>query len=173
METDIPLARGIVDTHLVELRDVFPTLVDFAGSNVSHLVDGDSMFDLLRNPDTVNWRTYIDMELTSCGFNITQTWNAITDGEIKYVYWWYDGYENLFNLTSDPYEQYDLGRKDTALTTKWRDKLIDHFESEGRDNTWVGSDGDLQTTPKCWYKDYLPAWPCYISRPDANTCSTS
>ena len=87
METQIPLKRGIVDTHLVELRDVFPTLADFAGTNVSHLVDGDSMFDLLRNPDTVDWRTYIDMELTSCGFNITQTWNAITDGEIKYVYW--------------------------------------------------------------------------------------
>ena len=39
-----------------------------------------------------------------CGFNVTMNWNALTDGEVKYVRSLYDGHELLFDLMSDPDE---------------------------------------------------------------------
>lgn len=115
----VALARGaILEPPLVtELRDVFHTLIDAAGlaSSVAaqsppfDAADGKSMLCLLRDPSGLRcdyapnpgpWRTFVDLEHSTC-YNITNHWNALTDGRMKYVYKAWSGHEQLFNLTSD------------------------------------------------------------------------
>ena len=110
----VSVDRGHNSTYLTELRDIFPTITDFAGYDITDQVDGRSLLDLVREPDNSEvtcgtnnsaracgvpanphlnphfrsqWREYIDLELSSCGFNWTVNWNSLTDGKTKYVYW--------------------------------------------------------------------------------------
>ena len=86
---------------------------------------------------------------------------------------WYNGLENLFNLTADPYEQNDLAADPdySTITKGWRDTLKDQFANEGRDETWV-KDGELQKQQICWRFDYLPNYPCYVDEIYTFACST-
>lgn len=164
MDTLVGVDRGYVSTKLTELRDILPTIADFAGENITGEVDGSSLLDIVRKPDTADWRTVIDLELTSCGFNETLTFNALTDGEIKYVYWWYEGIENIFNLTADPYELIDLRPTSVELANEWRSKLVTKFEEEGRDSYWVVN-GTLQTQKTCWKVGHLRPRPTRCPNP--------
>ena len=103
------------------------------------------------------------------------TWNALTDGEIKYVYWWFDGTEHLFNLTADPYEQNNLAPL-TEYVSKlgwWRSVLINMFVDENRGHNWYDADGALTTESTCWKKDYLSNYPCFTNPAGTTSCSTS
>ena len=103
------------------------------------------------------------------------TWNAVTDGRMKYVYWWFDATEHLFNLTADPYEQNNLAPL-TEYTYKlayWRNLLVDMFMEEGRGNAWYDQNGALKTESTCWKKDYLSNYPCFTTPAGTTACSTA
>lgn len=73
-----------------------------------HQIDGDSLLCLLRDSSGKGckqgaWRQWIDMEHDIC-YNETNHWNGLTDGKIKYVFKAWNASEQLFDLTSDPYE---------------------------------------------------------------------
>jgi len=108
---------------------------------------------------TVSWRQWIDMEHDIC-YNITNHWNSLTDGEIKYVFIAYDATEQLFNLTNDPYEFNDVSKDNNYKATLqlWRQRLVTQFENEQRGTTWV-KNGILQARPGSQtYSPYYPKW---------------
>lgn len=123
--------RGQVITQSVEIRDVFPTLLDAAGVDRSALrLDGESLLDLVRGG--AKWREYIDLEHDVC-YSPANHWNALTDGRTKYIFHAQNGEEQLFDLTNDPCELHDrakdASRKDTLHL--WRQRLIDHLAERG------------------------------------------
>merc|ERR1712046_256372 len=108
---------------LMELRDVFPTLYDAAGGDLSkYAFDGSSIMKLLNDP-TTEWREWLDMGL-EFGMNSTMTWNGITDGRYKYAFWALEGTESLFDLQEDPDEHNDIAASSSDLVTKFRNRLI-------------------------------------------------
>ncbi len=47
---------GKVITKVVSTTDIYPTLMDLCGTPVQHILDGQSLTDLMRNPSDQNWR---------------------------------------------------------------------------------------------------------------------
>ena len=115
----------------VEIRDVFPTLLDGAGESPSRPIDGQSMLQLCRSPKT-EWRKWIDLEHNIC-YSPKNNWNALTDGETKYIFHALDGEEQLFHLKTDPHELTDLAgdsaHQDTLRT--WRSRMLQHLAPRG------------------------------------------
>jgi arylsulfatase A-like enzyme len=122
--------RGKKLTQPVELRDVLPTFLDAAGTPVPNHLDGKSMLELILG-NTKNWRQFIDMEHSMC-YN-KDHWNALTDGRFKYIYYAYDGREQLFDLIKDPGELYDLAGESSHKNTlrKWRQHMVEHLSERG------------------------------------------
>lgn len=161
MDASITVPRGSVLTRFpTELRDLFPTFLDVAGgwqSGLEDTLDGRPLTWLLRNED-ISWRPWIDMEHN---WYHSPSWSALTDGEIKYVYWALSGNEQLFDLTVDPQETRDLAPDPAqeGLLELWRERLAGHFEREERGAGWVWN-GVLQRRPlPCLYSCHHPGWP--------------
>ena len=168
---DIAVPRGTVLSEVTELRDILPTFLDAAGLPVPESLNGTSLFSLLRHSEEpVNfqaemnsfyWREYIDLEHNIC-YNVTNHWNALTDGHKKYIFRAFYGDEQLFDIDSDPEELYNLSNyiewEDTLIM--WRKRLIKQFETEGRGPEWV-KDGELLIRKKGML--YSPHYPKSIN----------
>ena len=157
--------RGIVvNDAVVELRDVFPTMLDAVGrlrgpNSVvpsDYKMDGDSLLCLLEGPSSRStcrngsWRPWLDLEHYKV-YNATVHWNAIFNGEIKFIFhaFWPQGDPRqfqLFNLTEDPYELNDLARSSqqghVTELAKWKQVMASQFLEEGRQSYgFVTEDG--------------------------------
>lgn len=143
--------RGSVLDEVTELRDIFPTFLDAAGLKVNSTLNGSSLLSLLRysyqqrkvlpqksGDSFVAWREYIDLEHDIC-YNVTNHWNALTDGRMKYIFQAYFPSEQLFDLSNDPGEHYDLSTSEDwqEELVKWRTRMVEQFEREGRGPEWV------------------------------------
>lgn len=150
-DPSVTLKRGtVIDASspqggpVAEMRDIFPTMADYAGlppppPGVPAL-EGQSLRCILRDPTgrSCGWRSWLDLE-HAIVFNASVHWSAATDGQIKYIFNALDGSEQLFNLTQDPTEMVDLaripGHSDTLAL--WRTRLVTLYEQQGRGSDWV------------------------------------
>eukprot|EP00928_Gymnodinium_smaydae_P025475 TRINITY_DN20271_c0_g2_i3.p1 TRINITY_DN20271_c0_g2~~TRINITY_DN20271_c0_g2_i3.p1 ORF type:complete len:568 (-),score=44.84 TRINITY_DN20271_c0_g2_i3:102-1805(-) len=155
------VSRNSTITAVTELRDVFPTFLDVVGKwdqSVQAAFDGRPLTWLLRAETPEPWREYIDLEHATFYLG---SWNALTDGDVKYIFHADTMAEQLFNLTADPGEKVDLAASaddsyTEALLAKWRERLIDQFERENRGLGWV-SGGHLVRRPiPCLYSPHFP-----------------
>ncbi len=121
--------RGKTLTQPVELRDILPTFFDAAGLPVPEDIDGASMLDLVRGK-TDKWREWIDLEHSRCYGH--DSWNALTDGRVKYIYY-ARGHEELFDLENDPGELHDLAADPAhrQRLEKWRSRMAAHLAERG------------------------------------------
>jgi arylsulfatase A-like enzyme len=157
---------GSVISNLVELRDVFPTFADVGGIQIPSadlsFMQGQSMLCLIAPsaPHSVpckDWRGFLDMELSTV-YNATIHWNAITDGTYKYIFWAFDGTEQLFNLEIDRYEIHNLSDEPSHNVTlsQFRERMVAQFEAEGRGDAFV-LNHTLQIRKKgLLYSPYFP-----------------
>jgi len=122
--------RGRTLPQPVELRDVLPTFLDAAEAPIPDHLDGRSMLELVRG-NTKNWRPYIDLEHSMC-YN-KDHWNALTDGKFKYIYYAFDGREELFDLSNDPNELHDLSPEPAhkSKLLQWRQNMVEHLSERG------------------------------------------
>lgn len=149
---EMAILRGTVLAHLVELRDVFPTLADVAGISLEGSVearpDGLSLLPLLRADTPTQWRDVLMLELSQCNFN-DMNWVALTDGRVKYIRHINHVSEQLFDLVSDPYEEHDLAQANASTVAAWRARLASEFVREQRDLKWISPDGSLAEARSC------------------------
>ena len=156
----ITTPRGTVKTEVVELRDILPTFLDVANITTPDTLNGSSLLDLLATPDaSSNWRPYVDLEHDIC-YNVTNHWNALTDGHFKYIFQAYFGDEQLFDLDSDPEELHNLVGNTTYQATllEWRSRMAKQFIDEGRGDDWVDKD-TLQLMKRVKGQLYSPYYP--------------
>ena len=135
--------RGDVRDEVVELRDILPTFLDAAGAAVPEGVDGRSVLELLRNPKRTPWREAIDIEHSAC-YGPNTGYVALTDGRLKYIWFYNRGEEQLFDLSVDPYETRDVHESESyasALAT-FRRRMADHLAERG--DRWVSPSGELR-----------------------------
>jgi len=99
----LKLDKGAVYSNLVELRDIMPSLLDFAGIPIPESVEGKSILPILRS-ENVQWREYIHGEHEkgedSNHFIVTE--------KDKYIWFSQTGKEQYFDLVNDPDEIHDL-----------------------------------------------------------------
>jgi len=140
--------------HVVELRDVMPTLLDSAGLSVPDTCQGKSMKPMLEGHD-VEWRPYLHGEHCWC-YSHEQAMHYLTNGEEKYVYLPYLGEEQLFNLTDDPGECVNLASKPehAIRMEQWRERLVEELAPR---NCGTVRDGKLQKLAQ----DITPQSPHY------------
>ena len=185
---------GIIEHSVVELRDVFPTMLDAIGKlngpgsvvPKGYKMDGDSLLCLLGGGGCRGgkWRPYLDLEHYQV-YNETVHWNAVHNGEMKFIFhaFWSDGDPRqfqLFNLTSDPHELQDLARSQEpqhiAELAKMKKVMADQFLDEGRDKYgFVTPDGKLLGDAHRTLKGTSPNYPKHTAPPSpgAGDCSAA
>jgi arylsulfatase A-like enzyme len=134
-------ARGVVVDHVVELRDLMPTLLDLAGLPIPEGVDGVSLAPFVRGQTAAEApREWLHGEHTYWG----QSLQWVTDGRVKYVWGSAKGVEQLFDLVADPGELHNLAglAEHAALHDLWRGRLVEALT--GREEGFVAA-GELVT----------------------------
>ena len=96
--------KGIKDTRLAGLEDVFPTLCDLAGLPVPQNIDGKTIVD-----PKAQLR---DVYISQCHQPPNQKYMAF-DGRFKYCYAECGGVEELYDLKKDPDELQNLSKNKT------------------------------------------------------------
>jgi arylsulfatase A-like enzyme len=119
----------------VELRDIMPTLLEAAGSDIPETVDGISLLPYCQGRKKCD-REYIHGEHSS-GDN-SNHW--ITDGREMYVWYSQTGEEQLFDIRKDPCNVKNLVRKKPGRVEYLRNCLIKELTS--REENYV-IDGKL------------------------------
>ena len=144
---------GKVDNP-VELRDLLPTFLEIAGTSVPTDIDGRSLLSLAKGTET-EWRKYIDLEHATC-YSDDNYWCALTDGKIKYIWYFYTGKEQLFDLAKDPKELHNAvnDKKYKKLLTGMRAEMIRHLSERGEEFV---KDGQLVVRKKTML--YGPNYP--------------
>jgi len=171
----ITTQRGTVKDEVTELRDIFPTFLDVAGLPVPDSLNGSSLLNLLKDsgdisniPETpVKWREYVDLEHDIC-YNVTNHWNALTDGEFKYIFEAYFADEQLFDLRSDPQELHNLAAEKEwqSELEMWRQRLVEQFEREGRGSEWVQGGKLMKRVKGMLYSPHYPRKTTKVLPPD-------
>lgn len=148
------LSAGAKIDAPVGLQDLLPTFLTVNGQEVPSAIDGMSL-QKLWSGQSKTWRKYIAMEHSSAYFS-DNYWCALTDGKIKYIWFFQSGKEQLFDLTKDPHELRDLSavsRYGKQLATM-RQAMVDYLSERGEE--WV-KDGCLVVRKKTML--YSPHFP--------------
>jgi arylsulfatase len=124
-----------VDTRLVGLQDVMPTLLDLAGLPVPRECDGISMVGGAR-------RETLYCEALE-GASATR---MITDGQYKLIWYPAGNRVQLFDLVADPQELRDLSQDGTHASARSRLEAALTRELYGDDLAWI-ADGRLVGVP--------------------------
>ncbi|WP_439184744.1 arylsulfatase [Carboxylicivirga taeanensis] len=124
-------SKGAELLQCIELRDILPTMLDVAGVQQPAEMDGKSLMDIVTN-EKATWREYIDMEHATT-YDAHNYWCALTDGTMKYVWFFRTGEEQLFNLTDDAGEEHNLAElgKYKKELKKWRKHMTEHLRERG------------------------------------------
>lgn len=119
----------------VELRDLLPTFLAVNGAVQPDMMDGMSLIELLCNRRP-HWRRWLGLEHATC-YSPENYWCAVTDGKIKYIWFFATGREQLFDLEQDPYECDDLSGdcRYTGILDQMRDVMADYLDERGSE--WV------------------------------------
>lgn len=147
------IAPGKMDNP-VELRDILPTFLNVAGAEIPSGMDGRSLLPLAKGTDN-NWRKYIDLEHATC-YSSDNYWCALTDGKIKYVWRFYTGEEEFFDMAKDPKELHNAinDKKYKKKVAEMRAEMIKHLSERGEEFV---KDGQLVVRKKTML--YGPAYP--------------
>jgi arylsulfatase A-like enzyme len=115
---------GLRSLQPVCLEDVMPTLLALAGASCPKPMDGVSLLPALRGEKGV-LRECLHSEHAPC-YSKQQAFQALTDGQFKYIWRPVDGTEHLFALAQDPREEHDLVKvaSQRALLEQWRARLV-------------------------------------------------
>lgn len=126
------IKEGIKVDEPVELRDLLPTFLDASGAQIPEEMDGLSLLALVDESRKHTWRQYIDLEHATC-YAKENYWCALTDGKIKYVWNFYTGEEELFDLKKDPGELQNLVSEKhyRKRLADLREAMVKHLSERG------------------------------------------
>ncbi len=125
------IKKGSELLYCVELRDILPTMLQASGTNQPQEMDGLSIFPLIKEK-RAPWRDFIDLEHATT-YEKHNYWCALTDGKIKYVWFFRTGEEQLFDLHKDEGEEQNCIDITAYLQVaeKWRNLMVQHLKERG------------------------------------------
>ena len=153
-DTKTVVKAGEEIDYPVEIRDILPTFLEFAGIKQPEKMDGCSMLPLFQSKKP-KWREFLDLEHATAYWK-TNYWMALTDGKIKYVWNRATGAEELFDLEKDPYEKENFvtSKKYDKVLEKMRKAMLVHLSARGP--KWV-EDGKLKVSKQAiLYSENFP-----------------
>lgn len=129
------LKAGVPIDEPVELRDLLPTFLAINDVEIPETMDGMSLLPLMEKKDRL-WRKFIDIEHASAYWQ-NNYWCALTDGKIKYIWFFLTGEEQLFDLVHDAGEVNDLSKESSCqeLMKVMRQAMAEHLQERGEE--WV------------------------------------
>ena len=153
-DTPCKLKEGEEVDVPVELRDLLPTFLVINGMEIPKDMDGLSLLEPMQK-EKYSWRKYIDIEHAATYWD-NNYWCALTDGKIKYVWYFRSGEEQLFDLSKDPYELQNLAEKKSSQKSleAMRQAMVEHLAERGEE--WV-KNGKLVVREKSLL--YSPNYP--------------
>ncbi|HJN27553.1 MAG TPA: sulfatase-like hydrolase/transferase [Candidatus Latescibacteria bacterium] len=110
------LRKGTVDSTPVCIEDIMPTLLDMADVEAPEGIDGHSLLPLMRDASLID-RPYLHIETAP-------TYQCLTDGKEKFIWYVEDGREEFFDLTVDPREERNLIHSSSDRAGWWRGELV-------------------------------------------------
>ena len=113
------LRAGQVSAAPVCIEDLMPTILDLADVSAPDGVDGESLVPLMRGEAELA-RPFLHLETAP-------TYQCLTDGREKFIWFVADGREQYFDLRRDPQETTDRAA-DPAVAERvdlWRARLVD------------------------------------------------
>ena len=151
---EVTKKTGSVIEEPVEIRDVLPTFLEAANITIPQEMDGLPVQKLMTGKEN-EWRKYIDLEHATCYSN-DNYWCALTDGKIKYIWFFNTAKEQLFDLEKDPQEVLNLvnNKKYKKQLENLRAEMVNHLSVRG--DEWV-KDGNLVQREKALL--YSPNYP--------------
>ncbi|MFQ6041662.1 MAG: sulfatase [Candidatus Poribacteria bacterium] len=114
-------------TLLVGLQDVLPTLSGLTKTPLNQNVDGIDLSEVLAND-----RACREFYVAQCGHSPWQSY-MLCDGKWKYIYSEANGFEELYDLKTDPNELCNLAfeSKMKSAVSHWRSLLISWCKENG------------------------------------------
>jgi len=109
------LRQGSVDPTAVCIEDLMPTILEMAHVAIPDETDGHSLLPLMRGNAKLN-RPYLHIETAP-------TYQCLTDGKEKFIWYVEDGREEFFDLTTDPHEEHNLIATSSQVAW-WRSELV-------------------------------------------------
>lgn len=91
-----------VKTQMVMNYDVVATIVGWAGATAGRTFDGKTMAQIFAGAP--GWRSAILTQGLQNGAQVSLRWYSVRTSRMKYI-WHEDGFEELYDLTPDPYER--------------------------------------------------------------------
>lgn len=131
------LQSGMVSDHVVEMRDIMPSLLEAAGVPIPETVEGESIWRLASagrdGGSKPAWRPHLHGEHAQG----LQSNHWVTDGKEKYIWFSQTGKEQFFDLVDDPNELHNaIGDENRQERIRyWRSVLIQ--ELEGREEGYT------------------------------------
>jgi arylsulfatase len=118
---------GFRSVEPVCLEDLMLTLLELGGAKLPDQLSGVSLVPLLRGV-AVHTRPWLHFEHAPC-YSQEQSFHALTDGHIKYIWRPQTGREQLFDLDKDPREEHDLTlhAAHSPALEQWRARLVDRL----------------------------------------------
>ena len=116
--------------EVVELRDIMPTVLNLANTDIPANVDGKSLQTLIAGDK--KWRTYIHGEHCTC-YSSEQEMQYVTNGKYKFIWMPKTNIKQFFDLQKDPSECKNL-IKDESYSTEiaiWHSYLVMELENRG------------------------------------------
>jgi len=110
---------GLTPNQPVGLEDILPTVLDMAGETPPEEIDGRSLLPLLRGEDAP-WRNDLHIECAP-------TFQCLTDGREKYIWFVADGREQFFDIENDPQELHNAvaDARCAGRVAFWRKRMIE------------------------------------------------
>ena len=112
------IRTGTTHDTPVCIEDLMPTILEMAGVGCPDDTDGHSLLPLMRDETRLD-RAYLHIETAP-------TYQCLTDGKEKFIWYVRDGREEFFDLSSDPREEKNLIRsaEKSDRVGWWRSELV-------------------------------------------------
>ena len=110
------LRKGAADSTPVCIEDLMPTILDMADVDCPEEIDGQNLLPLMRGERSLD-RPYLHIETSP-------TYQCLTDGKEKFIWYVEDGREEFFDLTNDPGEEKNMINTSSDRAAWWRSELV-------------------------------------------------
>ncbi len=147
---------GLRDSQLVSLKDVYSTILEYAGEPIPEICSGLSLYPLLKGCK-IRLRDKLTAEF---GYGVDFKC-MMRFGKYKYIYFADGGAEALYDLESDPEEFINVASVHGEISKKCRKELAEYYSAFGFKD--AVQDGVLVKYPKTevkrrGYLDQSPVW---------------